>query len=544
VYLKKFAIIFAAAVVAFSTTACRTIGDTELPNAGTVHTKGVKQTVYQYGGPDDVVHYAPSEEFVSCSECPEPEDPEPAIQADLKIAAPVSKAQVAVGGGEEIAKPATPPQTPAPVTGGSESPAPATSSAIPNNPDSKEASPTRVPITITFPSKSSSLDDSLALTFVGHLDKGHLYRVTGYTDDKGNFKYNERLALKRANAVAELLKNNGYQVESSVGMPKCCFADVKGRFTTGEFERLPKELQNEIIAFYSRRAEIEDVTPAASGSANQPTSFIAVPATPKLAFLAMGRMMVGAAEPKAKKSKTDPVKSAENLFKLSWGKNIPSYRSFGASPVDGLYEVVTDGPNGFQIFYFAPPDKLIIGGNILATGGTNLTEAKLATFEEEKAAIEAKNSPPLSSFPLDDAVTIGAGPTVIIEASDPDCPYCRKAEDYFADKGEKVTRHIFLTALPQHKEAPAKVKYILCAEDKAAAYREILSGKFDGKPPEITTECESRTKPAMARIEETVQKLGVRGTPLFFIPAQAGISPRKISGINEAQLNKALNGGK
>ena len=81
---------------------------------------------------------------------------------------------------------------------------------------------------------------------------------------------------------------------------------------------------------------------------------------------------------------------------------------------------------------------------------------------------------------LDKAVKIGSGKIMVIEFTDPDCPYCRKAEAWFAGKGSQVTRYIFFIPLPSHPASRGKIQYILSAKDKAKAYQEVL-GNFDPK---------------------------------------------------------------
>ncbi|HBG04530.1 MAG TPA: protein-disulfide isomerase [Geobacter sp.] len=93
------------------------------------------------------------------------------------------------------------------------------------------------------------------------------------------------------------------------------------------------------------------------------------------------------------------------------------------------------------------------------------------------------------SLDLDKAVKIGNGKTMVIEFTDPDCPYCRKAEAYFQGKAAQVTRYVFFVPLPSHPDSKAKVQYILSARDKVRAYLEVITGGFDkSKLAQITPE--------------------------------------------------------
>src|SRR6266540_4238616 len=91
---------------------------------------------------------------------------------------------------------------------------------------------------------------------------------------------------------------------------------------------------------------------------------------------------------------------------------------------------------------------------------------------------EKEESPWLTSFPLDKAIKIGNGRHIVVEISDPDCRFSRRMLRYW-DTRTDVTRYIFLIALKNHPEAPAKVRFILGSRDTAAAYREVYSGALD-----------------------------------------------------------------
>lgn len=81
---------------------------------------------------------------------------------------------------------------------------------------------------------------------------------------------------------------------------------------------------------------------------------------------------------------------------------------------------------------------------------------------------------------LKKAVKVGSGKIMVIEFTDPDCAYCRKAEAYFA-KRKDITRHVFFVPLAMHPLAKSKVQYILSSKDKTAAFREASSDSFDKK---------------------------------------------------------------
>jgi thiol:disulfide interchange protein DsbC len=114
---------------------------------------------------------------------------------------------------------------------------------------------------------------------------------------------------------------------------------------------------------------------------------------------------------------------------------------------------------------------------------------------------------------LDKAVKVGNGKIMVIEFTDPDCPFCRKAEAYFAGRPE-VTRYIFFIPLPSHPASKGKVQYILSAADKAKAYREVLSSSFNPKKlAEITPEGVKLQK----EHQEIARANKMTSTPTFMI---------------------------
>ncbi|GFO66396.1 thioredoxin fold domain-containing protein [Geomonas paludis] len=114
---------------------------------------------------------------------------------------------------------------------------------------------------------------------------------------------------------------------------------------------------------------------------------------------------------------------------------------------------------------------------------------------------------------LSKAVKIGNGKTMVIEFTDPDCPFCKKAEAYFQRRSD-VTRYIFFYPLKNHPASKGKVQYILSAKDREKAYREVTADAVDKwKLMETTPE-------GVALQEEHVQIAkanGINATPIFMI---------------------------
>lgn len=193
--------------------------------------------------------------------------------------------------------------------------------------------------------------------------------------------------------------------------------------------------------------------------------------------------------------------------------------SFKETPIPGLYEIVT----GTQVIYFSPKGYLIFG-EIFTKDGKNITA-------ERRAEITSKK---IKTIPADKAIVVGEGEKKVIEFSDPDCPFCRRAFRYFESRAD-VKRYVYLFPLKNiHPEAEKKAKYILCSDDPAKAYRDVFSGRMDGKELEIPEECDLVAQKRLDEIQTIGQNLGLTGTPVFYI------NGKLVRGANIPELEKVL----
>ena len=211
-------------------------------------------------------------------------------------------------------------------------------------------------------------------------------------------------------------------------------------------------------------------------------------------------------------------------------KNFPTMAVDSVTPsnIPGLYEVIA----GQQIFYYAPDAECIVGGPIIMKGGLNLTEEKFQALEQKRLSAMAQK---LKELPLDKALKIGSGKNTVIEITNPDCSYCRRAAQFFQGRTD-VTKYVFYFPLPMYKNAEQKIRHILCAKDKAKAYQEAMSGKLDDMKFEV---CNDSDVDALIKAHtEATMKLGVTGTPLFFINGQP------VMGANIPLIEKLLGDGK
>lgn len=135
-----------------------------------------------------------------------------------------------------------------------------------------------------------------------------------------------------------------------------------------------------------------------------------------------------------------------------------------------------------------------------------------------------------SGIDFDKAIVIGSGPKKVVEFTDPDCPFCRKAAKFFAGRTD-VTQYIFFWPLPRHPKAKEKAQFILSQHDKAKAYHDVMSGKLDSQQTFAIT-------PAGIKLQEEqyeiAKKNKVSATPTFMLFG------RIIEGFDQKKIEEAL----
>lgn len=206
----------------------------------------------------------------------------------------------------------------------------------------------------------------------------------------------------------------------------------------------------------------------------------------------------------------------------SFRKSFPKFTLDSITPtaVPGVYEIVVQG----KIGYYAPGPEYIFTGVIITADGRNLTQERTMEIQGRK----------FKDLPLEKALKIGNGPHTVIEITDPDCPFCRKASDFFSKRND-VTRHIFFYPIPSlHPNAEAKILQILCAKDRAKAYEEAMAGKLDDMK---FTPCKNEEADNLLKTHKEIgDRVGVAGTgtPLFLINGQV------VNGANIPVIEKIL----
>lgn len=147
------------------------------------------------------------------------------------------------------------------------------------------------------------------------------------------------------------------------------------------------------------------------------------------------------------------------------------------------------------------------------------------------AVAAACNPADAATLDFGKSITLGSGPKTVVEFTDPDCPFCRKASKYFEGRRD-VTRHVFFYPLPRHPRAKEKVQYILSQTDQTSAYREVMSGRLDTVP-----KLEGITPKGIKLQEEQLgiaRSQKVNSTPTFLI------NGRIIEGFDLKKIEEAL----
>lgn len=169
----------------------------------------------------------------------------------------------------------------------------------------------------------------------------------------------------------------------------------------------------------------------------------------------------------------------------------------GESKIKGLVEIYVQG----KLMYFDIDSQLLFIGEIYDQNGVSLT----------KATLKQKSLDKLSSLPnVHIVLNGGKGFKKVVEFTDPDCPYCRKANAFFSEVNNAVERHIYFDARI-HPSAKNKVIHILCAKDKEKAFHAVYTNQL------TTYEyCEEGEALAEQHQQASIE-MAVSGTPTFFI---------------------------
>jgi thiol:disulfide interchange protein DsbC len=196
----------------------------------------------------------------------------------------------------------------------------------------------------------------------------------------------------------------------------------------------------------------------------------------------------------ANTSNESPVDALNRLFpKLK-------YKSITKTDIDGLYEVNT----GERIIYFYPKRGYVFVGEIFTNEGRNIT---LERKEEEKYKL-------LTSQDFKKGIKIGNGKNIVVEVTDPECPYCRKMHVYWSMRSD-VTRYVFFKPLAIHPDARKMATYILASSDPIKTMFEVYCGSLDNKRNILDKYYDDKGK--LDEQNTVVNKLQATSTPSYWI---------------------------
>lgn len=195
------------------------------------------------------------------------------------------------------------------------------------------------------------------------------------------------------------------------------------------------------------------------------------------------------------------------------------FEDFEESPVKGpIYQAVAGG----RIIYYAPESEHVLFAAVYNKNGINVT-----ALAQDKSARKR-----LAAIDPAQALVLGPeGAPTVIEFTDPDCPYCRALDRFWAVKaaeGKPVRRLVYFVS-GIHPEAAAKAEHILCSADKAAAFKAI----YAGTQPATLLKCDAGRARVSANAE-TVRQVGIGGTPTLLVDGKL------ISGFQQAEIEEFL----
>ncbi|QDC36843.1 DsbC family protein [Sphingobium fuliginis] len=195
------------------------------------------------------------------------------------------------------------------------------------------------------------------------------------------------------------------------------------------------------------------------------------------------------------------------------------FEDFGPAPVKGpLFQASAGG----RILYYAPQSDHLLFATIYDRNGVNLTAlAQDASARKKLGALDPAQ-----------ALSIGPpGAPTVIEFTDPDCPYCRALDRFWAAKaaeGKPVRRQIYFVS-GIHPQAASKAEHILCSKDQAGAFR----ATYAGEAPRPLATCKEGAVRVVANAQ-AVKAMGISGTPTLILDG------RVISGFQQAEIEAWL----
>lgn len=198
------------------------------------------------------------------------------------------------------------------------------------------------------------------------------------------------------------------------------------------------------------------------------------------------------------------------------------------SEIQGFYKVYVD--NG-QMLYVNPFNKLLIFGEIWTNKGYSITQKDVANWQNELTQINLieKYKPDELTKPAK-KVSYGKGSKKyeFVIFTDPECPFCKTAEDYFSKQNTDL--YVVFKLLEMHKNAKEWSLKLLSSPDLKKAMEEMKNGNI---PDVVISE---KANKEFAAMEELSNKLNVQGTPKIIVIDKS--NNKIVDSINGADLKK------
>ncbi len=194
---------------------------------------------------------------------------------------------------------------------------------------------------------------------------------------------------------------------------------------------------------------------------------------------------------------------------------------FGESAVPGIYEVIFNG----RMIYYCPDKDILIFGEMFNRDGVSLTGSSLEKNDTRKK---------LQAFDFSKGLVLGDEDGVpIVEILNPDCFYCRKADDYITRKmqTQKIRRIVFFST--DSDDARRKANHIFCSDNREQALSEVLNNEA-----ETLLTCEEADQQTQLQQAE-VMKLDMHSTPGFILgeTVVSGFRPEAIDAYLESTVS-------
>ncbi len=222
-------------------------------------------------------------------------------------------------------------------------------------------------------------------------------------------------------------------------------------------------------------------------------------------------------------SKCPSVKKFQsNFFKFQPKfKGLVKVVSIKKSVVPGLCQVVLKLNNARKaIIYTDYEGRFIISGNIIdMKNKENITRENLIKLNEIKLSKEL-----MKKLEKMVDITYGKGHKVLYFITDPDCPFCKRAERIvykLAKKGLIKVKVILFPLVAIHPHSKEKSVSLIC--DKKG-YKALLQG-YESK-----NQCKLGEKKIKENIDFLIKKLHISAVPAFVFPngqVRVGILPEK-----------------